>query len=497
MPRPKLAVAAGNALGAEAGAVVARAGGNAVDACLAAAVMAWVAEPFYASMSGSGFIAVRSPGGDVGVVDGNNSMPENAPERLGQGTRRVFLDYSNGVYTSIGAGAVGTPGVLSAVHRAWRDHGRIEWGALFDPAIQAARAGIPLPRPSSYYLSLTWGPIWSGDETAASLFGRGGTPLGEGDLLVQQELAEVLEEVAALGPEVLHSGELAAELIDHIVAAGGFMTLEDLSTYQAVARSPISASAVGWLIESNPPPASGGAVLTALLSSIEEDGLQDPVHRLRTFVRAEREALKRGEYHGEPGDVGVGKGVAKAQQRTGPRSASTTHTSAADADGLACSFTQSNGYGAGLVVHGMLLNNTLGEEEINPHGIHRLTGGTRCHSNMAPTIATGPDLVVALGSPGAERIAGAIAQTIIALAAHNNDLRQAVGAPRAHLAAMRDGELLCFEPGIPGFALKDYKQRPFRELHQFFGGVQAASVDSQGQVDAVHDPRRAGASSLV
>jgi gamma-glutamyltranspeptidase / glutathione hydrolase len=116
--RPRLAVASGNQLGAEAAAEVARAGGNAADACLASAVMAWVAEPYFASLGGSGFIAVRTEAGGVTVYDGNNAMPLSPPTERGTGIIRVYLDYSNGMYTGVGGGSVATPGILAAVHRA-------------------------------------------------------------------------------------------------------------------------------------------------------------------------------------------------------------------------------------------------------------------------------------------------------------------------------------------------------------------------------------------
>lgn len=171
--------------------------------------------------------------------------------------------------------------------------------------------------------------------------------------------------------------------------------------------------------------------------------------------------------------------------------------STADSDGYVCALTESNGYGAGLVVHGMLLNNTLGEEELNPLGAHRLPPGSRCHSNQAPTVASNDGICVGIGSPGADRITGAIAQTLLSIAIDGKSLKEAVAAPRAHLAVKPEGELLCYEPGLPGDALKTYIPRPYDEPHMFFGAVQAASVRDDGTVDAAHDPRRSGATALV
>ena len=496
-PRARVAVASGNHLGAEAACEVARNGGNAVDACLASAVMAWVAEPCFASVAGAGFVTVHDPSGEVTVYDGNCAMPLVPPQERGQGVSRIYLEYSNGMYTGIGGGSVAVPGVLAALHRAWERHGSIEWEALFEPTIRAAREGLPLPRTCDYYLKQTWG-IWSRYDNARALLGRDGRPLGENEALVQEELADALEAIAGSGPEIFYSGELGRELTAAIAADGDLVTIEDLASYEVGERAPVATKAFGWSIKSNPPPAVGGAVLVHMLSLIEDAAPSGPLARLKAVVAAEETAVSHRELrYGDPADIAAGLSDVLAESRPA-RSSETTHSSAADRNGLACALTQSNGYGAGLVVRGMVLNNALGEEELNPLGTHRLPPGARCHSNMAPTIAEGAGKVVALGSPGGDRITGAIAQTIMSLAMDGASLAEAVSAPRAHVAQRTEGKMMWYEPGLPGEEVDgDYLGRPYDELHMFFGGVQAASVGSDLRVDAAHDPRRSGASVLI
>ena len=115
---------------------------------------------------------------------------------------------------------------------------------------------------------------------------------------------------------------------------------------------------------------------------------------------------------------------------------------------------------------------------------------------MAPTIAIGPNAVVGLGSPGADRIVGAIAQTFLRLAVDGLPLAEAVAAPRVHLAVKPTGPLLCFEPGAPAAEL-GRPLRPYDDIHMYFGAVQAASVTRDGAVDGAHDPRRSGATAFV
>lgn len=494
--KPRLGIAAGNAMGAKAASEVARAGGNAVDACLASAIMAWVAEPFFASIGGSGFIAVRSPEGTVEVIDGNNSMPLSDPPSHGHGLKRIYLEYSNGMYTGIGGGSVATPGILAAVRRAWERHGRIEWPALFEPAIQAARDGIPFPKTSAYYLSVTFDAIWSVYDEARDLFSQDGRPLEEGETLAQPALAESLAAIAN-DPTDFYGGGLAHEIAGAVTADDGLMGLEDLERYVPEIRAPATTTSFGWKVESNPPPAVGGAVLVHMLALLESSNLDDPLERTRAIVEAQRAAVGyRKEKYDDPSNIAAAFSEALANYKAHTRSSSTTHTSSADADGYVCSITESNGYGSGLVVRGMLLNNTLGEEELNPLGAHRLPPGSRCHSNMAPTIALGPDLTVGLGSPGADRIVSAVAQTFLRIAVDGDTLAEAVAAPRAHLDPRADGELLCFEPGLPGDQL-GYTPRPYDDIHMYFGAVQAASISADGDVDAAHDPRRSGASALI
>jgi gamma-glutamyltranspeptidase/glutathione hydrolase len=486
-------------LGAEAATEIARAGGNAVDACLASAVMGWVAEPFFTSIGGSGFVTVRTPDGTVEVIDGNDSMPDTKPSEPGQGIKRVFLDYSDGMYTGIGAGSVAVPGILAAAYRAWERHGHIEWGAILEPAIRAARDGLAFPRTSAYYLSVTWDAIWSTYPAAAATFGRDGQPLIVDEPFVQSELAEALSLIAAKGPEVFYRGELGRQLVDELAADNGFMTLDDLGSYEPFVRDPITATAFGWDIHSNPPPSVGGTVLLHMLANLETAQLDDDVARLRAIVESQRAGMgAREQYFQEP-DTIAAEVDSDAHGSAPPprRSPATTHASSADADGYVCSITESNGYGSGLVVHGMLLNNTLGEEELNPLGSHRLKPGARCHSNMAPTIAAGPGQVVGVGSPGATRIVGAIAQTILRVAVDGDTLIDAVTAPRAHLDLREAGETLCYEPGLPGDQVEGCLLRPYDEIHMYFGAVQAASVTDDGTVHAAHDPRRSGGSALI
>ncbi|MGH2756861.1 MAG: gamma-glutamyltransferase, partial [Actinomycetota bacterium] len=230
---------------------------------------------------------------------------------------------------------------------------------------------------------------------------------------------------------------------------------------------------------------------------LDDVDLKDPVARLSAIVEAQRAAMGyRQERYTDPEGIAAAFEEALTTLQSRERSSETTHTSSADSDGFVCSLTESNGYGAAVVVRGILMNNSLGEEELNPLGVHRLPAGSRCHSNMAPTIATGPDTVVGLGSPGADRIVSAIVQTFLRLAVDHDSLANAVAAARGHLDARPEGDLMCYELDLPGDGLP-YPPRHYPEIHMYFGGVQAASVSNDGTVEAIFDPRRSGGSALI
>ena len=187
-----------------------------------------------------------------------------------------------------------------------------------------------------------------------------------------------------------------------------------------------------------------------------------------------------------------------------PTSASTAHISAVDSDGLACAVTMSSGYGAGVTVAGtgLLLNNALGEPELNRLGLHALAPGTRLASNMAPTVGRSRDgRVLAAGSPGADRITTALMQVLDQLCLQGADLDTAIRAPRMHVRFGTAGAALVeheadeaiaaavTRAGLPGLDHGD--------LSMYFGGVGVAHLGRDGVLGAAGDPRREAAVGVV
>ncbi len=502
----RIAVAAGTPLAAQTCAEVVAQGGNAVDAAVAATFMTWVCEPGMTSLGGGGFCCVRPPDGPPITIDGFVEMPGRSADknRFGAGDR-VSMPYGGGVDTIIGPGSIATPGSLAALEMLWKKWGSMPWRELLEPAIAAARNGFPLPPQSGLYFSQSYDAVFSYSPGAQHLAMSNGNKLRDvGENLRIPELADSLQLIADEGADALYRGDLGRAIATWIDEQGGLLGLDDLSEYSAVVRPCLTSSLSGWQMATNPAPAVGGAVLVELVSL-----LGDRPHSawsgedVALFGRAMELAftdrndwLRSGQLEQLSDDQFADVIV---NQRRILNSPSTSHTSAIDADGLACAVTTSTGYSAGVVVPdtGVLLNNMLGEIELNPAGLHAFDPGTRMRSNMAPTILrnTNGD-TVALGTGGADRITSALAQVSTNLTNLQMPLDQAIEHPRSHLE-WREGEpVLAHEPGLDTSEVS-FETRKFDERHMYFGGVQAVQRTSQGELIAVADPRRSGGTVLA
>ena len=140
---------------------------------------------------------------------------------------------------------------------------------------------------------------------------------------------------------------------------------------------------------------------------------------------------------------------------------------------------------------GLWLNNCLGEIELNRRGLDAGPVGARLPSNMAPSIARRDAAVLAIGTPGADRITTALHQVLVNLLHMEMPLTKAIAHPRLHVDTTGDIERLAAEPGLE---LPDVELpvRSFAELHMYFGGVAAALFDSESGFQVAADPRREG-----
>lgn len=499
----RIAVATASQRAADAAREVAEVGGNAVDCALAAALVTINTEPSVCALAGSAYITIWPADGDPVTIDGNVAVPGSGLDgaQRGHGAVEVTINYGGGITTLVGAGAVAVPGTLAAIEYASRKYGNVPWQTLFEPAIRACRNGFPLSAACRYYLGYSGDLIFNrSNEGFDTLHHADGTLLDTGERVILPDLADTLETVANDGAGVFYKGDIAEAIVDHCRRHDGMLTAADMAGYQAIERKPLLVDIDNWCIASNPPPAVGGSVLAAMLlacadlpaSGWNSEALEQLITTQRACLDFRRRNLDLAD------DIGAASERLLAAARSGRlltrwTSASTVQTSVVDDAGAGCAITASSGYGSGEMPEGtgLWLNNCLGEIELNRRGLDAGPTGARLPSNMAPSVAKGPDGVLAVGSPGADRITTALQQFLLNYLQFRMPLRDAIAHPRVHVDTSGEEVRLMTEPGLDLPTL-DLPLKQFDELVMYFGGVSAAVFDRASGLDAAADPRREG-----
>jgi len=500
-----LAIATTSELAAQAGADIARAGGNAVDAAIAASLVSMNTEPGVCSLGCGGYITVWPPGQDPITLDGYVAAPGkgssiNDADRVAV---EVHLEYGGGVTTVIGPDSVGVPGGIALLGAASEQYGNVPWKILLDPAIEATRRGFPLPEACYTYLvhsgKLVFGRSTDGYQALHHANGELKKP---GESIHVPYLSDTLERIAANGPQEFYTGETGHAMSRYIAETGGRLSQEDLADYQVIHRPSLVVSGSGnWKIATNPPPAIGGTILSAMLQMMnrepvnqwDPESLQYLVDVQRAVLGYRSQCLDISE-HIEDDAERLLKLAITSDPATVLESGSTCHTSTVDATGLACAITVSAGYGAGDMPpnSGIWLNNCVGELELNKRGLDVGPAGTRLPSNMAPTAAINSNgEVLAIGSPGADRITTAILQTLINHFHLGMPISDAINHPRCHVEFSTNGYRVAYEAGLPIDELP-VPSRRFDKPSMYFGGVGAAAWSPDSGFSVAADLRRSG-----
>ncbi len=514
------AVAAGHELTARAGARALEAGGNAVDAAVAAGVMSWAAEPALTGPCGGGFLLIRrASDGQANVLDCFTAIPgadlpddrrladvEAVDVPFDQQTTQVF---------HIGAAACAVPGVVAGLHAAHRRYGRLPWRDLLLPAAEAAQRGV-VTNAGQFAVIRAIEVVLSHTAEARAVFSPAGKFTRVGDTIRQPDLAGSIEALAERGPSEFTTGGLARAMVDHQHATGGRLTLADLAGYRPVWRRPLRVAHNGHELATNPPPSSGGSLIAYMLAVLHE--LDEPTgpgdarsllalaETMRAAARMRDPRFERLLHRGgltrhllssasvERGRAAVRAALAGVPQPAGAlrSDAGTTHISVVDGDGNAVAYTASNGCHSGVIVPGtgLHLNNMMGEEDLSA-GRH-LGPGVRLTSMQAPSVVSRDGrLRLVLGSSGSNRLRSAILQVVVNVVDHGMSVADAVTHPRVHV----EGDRLDCEGGLDPAELDrleswDENVNRFEGLNLYFGGANAVSRTADGTLEAAGDPRR-------
>jgi gamma-glutamyltranspeptidase/glutathione hydrolase len=496
-------VAAGHPLAAEAGAGVLREGGNAVDAAVAAVLASFAVESPLTGFGAGGYMMVATAGaaGHPTLIDFFVAAPglDGAHRHTELVAVPVRFDAATAQTFYVGPASCGVPGTAAGLQAALAQFGSVPLAELAAPAIALARGGAPVNAQQAYILEIL-APIHDRLAGTRELYAPGGRQLREGDVFRFAELAEALERFAAEGADPFYRGEVAAAISGFVLNNGGTIGTRDLATYEALQRRPIAAPFRGTEVLTNPPPSSGGILIAYCLGLLERLGQRSGPEQLVAAMAAAND-LRSLEFAESLYEEGMEAGILDPgglDLAASDLLGSTTHISAFDGDGTCASVTCSNGSGSGVLVPGtgVILNNMLGEEDLNPLGFHRIAPGRRVPSMMAPTmVLRDGEVELALGSAGSNRIRSAILQTVVRVVEQGLPVADAVQAPRLHF----EGGVVQAEPGIDALSLELLEAAGravahWPEINLFFGGVQAVARDPRtGALGGGGDPRRGGA----
>jgi len=422
----------------------------------------------------------------------------------------------------IGRGSIATPGMVKGLFKVHEDLGRIPMKRLIEPAAALARDGVRMNRLQAYIFGVVE-PIYTVKEESRRHFGSRENPgrlLAEGEIFKAPDFADALEALAREGDDLFYQGDMARRMVDDCGAgaAGGVLTRSDLKEYRVIRRAALEVSIAGTRLFTNPPPSTGGILIAFAVELLRGAGLGaagfGSVRHLGALAEAMRQTNKArvdGAVRGGDGDAlglldpGFVEVYRKKVVGAPPALRGTTHISAIDGEGNAAGISMSNGEGSGCMIPGtaIMLNNMLGEEDINPTGFHQWDRDRRMCSMMAPSLlassqgGSGSDLVV-LGSGGSNRIRTAILQVILNLLEFGQPLAEAVAGPRIHYENGR----LSMEPGFDAVRPADFSGdfeeiKLWDEKNLFFGGVHAAARTGGNRFEGAGDPRRGGVVRVV
>ncbi len=495
-----IAISAPNHLAAEAGAALGEAGGNAIDAAVAAAMVAATTEPGMTSLGGAAYATMRLPAGpEVLTVDGGAAVPGlglDGPPAVAPDLHPLDLMYGGRKLRGYsGWASAGTPGGIAALYRTHDLGGAKPWRDVVGPAIEIARVGFPLSASAAQYLSEAATRVFARDsEAAAVVIEANGEAAKAGTMRRIPHLDAFLTRLANDGPGVFYRGPVAARLAAAMRAGGGLVTLRDLESYEPIVRSPMAGRFGGWQLFTNPAPALGGERLMSLLARLESGW------RVRS----------------ESGQLAATASAMSTLLRTSPawagsrtevsESPSTVHVSAIDSAGRACAITISAGYGSGVVVPetGIWLGNSLGEAELNDHDLYERQAGNRIATNMAPCVVVSDEgAIFAIGTPGADRIVSALAIVLATIMFDGGTAVESVLRSRIHVGKPEppdERQTLDVEDGASvdeSLDLASFVHRAHRRHSMFFGAVTAAIRHQDGQLEGIVDPRRSGAARIA
>jgi gamma-glutamyltranspeptidase/glutathione hydrolase len=525
------AVASVHPLATRAGVEAMKRGGNAVDAAVATAITLGVVDGQNSGLGGGAFLMVRTAKGEVVAIDARETAPALATADLYVRDGKVDEKLSQ-----TGALAVATPGALAGYAAALESYGRLTLKDLLLPAAELAEKGFVLDPEWMRRFGSVRKELETFPGSKGVCFHEDGSPVHEGEVLRQPELAHTLRMIAEQGPNWFYRGEFAEKVDAWMRANGGRLRKEDFAAYAVKRRAPIHTLYRGYEVYGFPPPSSGGLHVAQILGMLELFDLAGAPVATREHLLAEAMKLAfadRAYWLGDPDFVKVPRGLLdpgylqELSAKIDPAHASavrahgeppgagvevfkhTTHLSTADAEGnwVALTQTVNTSFGSKVIVPGtgVVLNDEMDDFAAAP-GVPNAFGlvgaeanavgpGKRPLSSMSPTIVLkdGQPLL-AVGAAGGPTIISQTAQNLVNVLDLKLGIEAALAAPRLHHQWSPD--VLRVEPGMGEDVIAALRARGHEVKvtgAQGLGVSQGVQWDERaGTFRAAHDPRAPG-----
>ncbi len=506
-------------------------GGNAIDAFAAMSFAISVERPHSTGLGGGGFLLYLPAGKKTPLAF---DFREEAPRRA---KANMYLDKNGNAIPNkslVGALASGVPGTVAGVLHVHKKFGKLPLATVMEPAISLAEKGFPVYAELAGALQDSAETLRKFPSSAAIFLHKDGSPLKEGELLVQTDLANTLRTITKNGAKGFYEGKIANELAASQKKWGGIITMKDLARYKVKERKAVHTDFKGYEIYSMPPPSSGGVHVLEALNMLEGDDLKklgafSPEAMHLVAASLQQAFADRAKYLGDPDFVKVPvEGLlrktyahklrakflnrARHMEEVSPGNplpfepSHTTHFSLIDKNGNAVSSTQTiNGYfGSGLVADGtgVLFNNEM-DDFAAKEGASNLFGAVggknnliaprkRPLSSMAPTIVLEKGKpVLATGSPSGTRIISCVLESILNYLVYKMPLDESVAAPRYHHQWSPD-EIRIDELPFPSATLEKLESMGYKINRKNLGcRVEAVAHEGENLISA-SDPRAFG-----
>ncbi len=288
-------VASGHPLASEAGLRILKAGGNAIDAAVAAWAVQGLTEPHMTGLGGDAFILIYlAKTKEVKFINATGQAPMAAT---------VDLYKSKGGLPEDGPLSVIVPGAIGGMELALQKYGSRPMSDVLAPAIDIAENGYPVTESLAGSLRSSRAKLAKAASTRKIWF-NGDQPLQMGDRVVQKDYGATLRAVAAKGTSEFYKGAVASKVAAYLKSVGGIIETSDMAAYAPHEDAPISVNYKGLDVYECPPNSQGFVMLQAL-NILEGMNIRHMRHNSAPYLHTVTEALKlafadRNRYVGDP-----------------------------------------------------------------------------------------------------------------------------------------------------------------------------------------------------